>query len=60
MNKPINDPPKDQFILYYDTIGNLLWHLDKANQRIKQLEESENRLLNWLTEGCPDSVKNGF
>ena len=28
-----------------------------ANERIKRLEESENRLLNWLTEDCPESVK---
>ena len=25
--------------------------------RIKRLEESENRMLNWLTEDCPESVK---
>ena len=31
--------------------------LNAANERIKQLEESENRLLNWLTEACPESVK---
>ena len=24
--------------------------LNAANERIKQLEESENRMLNWLTE----------
>ena len=30
---------------------------DEANERIKRLEESENRLLNWLTEDCPESVK---
>ena len=28
-----------------------------ANERIKRLEESENRMLNWLTEDCPESVK---
>ena len=28
-----------------------------ANDRIKQLEESENRMLNWLTEDCPEAVK---
>ena len=28
-----------------------------ANERIKQLEESENRMLNWLTEDCPEAVK---
>ena len=26
-------------------------------ERIKRLEEAENRLLNWLTEDCPESVK---
>ena len=31
--------------------------LNEANERIKQLEESENRMLNWLTEDCPESVK---
>ena len=31
--------------------------LNAANERIKQLEESENRMLNWLTEDCPESVK---
>jgi hypothetical protein len=31
--------------------------LNAAQQRIKQLEESENRMLNWLTEDCPESVK---
>ena len=31
--------------------------LNAANDRIKQLEESENRMLNWLTEDCPEAVK---
>jgi hypothetical protein len=31
--------------------------LNAANDRIKRLEESENRMLNWLTEDCPESVK---
>ena len=31
--------------------------LNAANERIKQLEESENRMLNWLTEDCPEAVK---
>jgi hypothetical protein len=31
--------------------------LNAAQQRIKQLEESENRMLNWLTEDCPEAVK---
>ena len=31
--------------------------LNEANDRIKRLEESENRMLNWLTEDCPEAVK---
>ena len=31
--------------------------LNEANERIKRLEESENRMLNWLTEDCPEAVK---
>jgi len=31
--------------------------MKNKNERIKQLEESENRMLNWLTEDCPESVK---
>ena len=31
--------------------------LKQANERIKRLEESENRMLNWLTEDCPEAVK---
>ena len=29
----------------------------ELQERIKRLEESENRMLNWLTEDCPESVK---
>ena len=29
----------------------------ELRERIKQLEESENRMLNWLTEDCPEAVK---
>ena len=29
----------------------------KLEERIKRLEESENRMLNWLTEDCPEAVK---
>ena len=29
----------------------------EALSRIKRLEESENRMLNWLTEDCPEAVK---
>ena len=32
-------------------------NLESANDRIKRLEESENRMLNWLTEDCPEAVK---
>ena len=31
--------------------------ITKLKDRIKRLEESENRMLNWLTEDCPESVK---
>ena len=31
--------------------------LGEQQERIKRLEEAENRLLNWLTEDCPESVK---
>ena len=30
---------------------------EEQKQRIKRLEESENRMLNWLTEDCPEAVK---
>ena len=30
---------------------------EDRGDRIKRLEESENRMLNWLTEDCPESVK---
>ena len=31
--------------------------IQSLRERIKRLEESENRMLNWLTEDCPESVK---
>jgi uncharacterized protein (DUF1778 family) len=31
--------------------------LEEQQDRIKRLEEAENRLLNWLTEDCPEKVK---
>jgi hypothetical protein len=40
-----------------NVIGGLAWELQEARERIKQLEESENRMLNWLTEDCPEAVK---
>ena len=43
---------------YLLTEGLKLEHeLNAANERIKRLEESENRMLNWLTEDCPEAVK---
>ena len=44
-----------------DTFWNAAIDLKKENDqlksRIKRLEESENRMLNWLTEDCPEAVK---
>ena len=40
-----------------EMIDRLKRELNAANERIKQLEESENRMLNWLTEDCPEAVK---
>ena len=44
-----------------DTFWNAAIDLKKENDqlksRIKWLEESENRMLNWLTEDCPEAVK---
>lgn len=40
-----------------NVIGGLAWELQEARERIKRLEESENRMLNWLTEDCPEAVK---
>lgn len=40
-----------------NVIGGLAWELQEARDRIKRLEESENRMLNWLTEDCPEAVK---
>ena len=37
-------------------VADVVLNEDRA-ERIKQLEESENRMLNWLTEDCPESVK---
>ena len=31
--------------------------ITQLKDRIKRLEESENRMLNWLTEDCPEAVK---
>ena len=67
-NEQINGKPCTRFeILAGDSLRNasvpsefartLERELNAANERIKQLEESENRMLNWLTEDCPESVK---
>ena len=37
-------------------VADVVLNEDRA-ERIKRLEESENRMLNWLTEDCPESVK---
>ena len=44
---------------YYDSrqLRAIAMDVRKMEDRIKQLEESENRMLNWLTEDCPESVK---
>ena len=48
------DDPLDAFA---DFATQLERELNAANDRIKRLEESENRMLNWLTEDCPEAVK---
>ena len=48
------DDPLDAFA---DFAKQLERELNAANDRIKRLEESENRMLNWLTEDCPEAVK---
>ena len=35
----------------------IMREVPKLQDRIKRLEEAENRMLNWLTEDCPESVK---
>jgi hypothetical protein len=63
--KPMNDTPRTDVAWktlpsVYDFIVEMKRmerELNAANQRIKRLEESENRMLNWLTEDCPESVK---
>jgi len=40
-----------------DEIVNMAKENYELKEEIKRLEESENRLLNWLTEDCPESVK---
>ena len=68
-NKMVGDTPRtdahnwhdgdydDPLHAFYDFACILERELNAANERIKQLEESENRMLNWLTEDCPESVK---
>ena len=61
-NKMVSDTPRMDASAHDDgaiwqTGCDLERELNAANERIKQLEESENRMLNWLTEDCPESVK---
>ena len=51
--KRVNDPIEDLHIF----ARQLERELNAAQERIKRLEEAEMRLLNWLTEDCPESVK---
>ena len=50
MNQNQHDAVRDTLIIARDEIRRL-------EDRIKRLEEAENRLLNWLTEDCPEKVK---
>ena len=67
-NKMVSDTPRTDAEAFYphdskykvcdaDFARQLERELNAANERIKQLEESENRMLNWLTEDCPEAVK---
>ena len=61
-SKKVSDTPRMDQSSYDDGV---IWQtgcdiereLNAANERIKRLEESENRMLNWLTEDCPEAVK---
>ena len=58
MDLALRKAQEDYTESYLLTEGLKLEHeLNAANERIKRLEESENRMLNWLTEDCPESVK---
>ena len=69
VTKMISDTPRTESFNWHDSgcddplhawgafAAELERELNAANERIKQLEESENRMLNWLTEDCPESVK---
>ena len=46
-----------QLLLGTDKIEEGIEAVKEMKRRIKRLEESENRMLNWLTEDCPESVK---
>ncbi len=54
---PIGLRPIPAFDQAVELVDALERELNAANERIKRLEESEMRLLNWLTEDCPESVK---
>ena len=64
-NKMVDTPRTDAAYFkkgatMYDLAGEMKRmerELIAANDRIKRLEESENRMLNWLTEDCPEAVK---
>ena len=58
MDLALRKAQEDYTESYLLTEGLKLEHeLNAANERIKRLEESENRMLNWLTEDCPEAVK---
>ena len=52
-----NEILKDALCMEQDRLSHARHHIQNTQERIKRLEESENRLLNWLTEDCPESVK---
>jgi hypothetical protein len=61
-NKMVSATPRMDASAYddgaiWETGCDIERELNAANERIKRLEESENRMLNWLTEDCPEAVK---
>ena len=57
MQSALLDVPDAGFANIWQVGCDIERELNAANERIKQLEESENRMLNWLTEDCPEAVK---
>jgi hypothetical protein len=57
MQSALLDHPDAGFAKIWQVGCDIELELNAANERIKRLEESENRMLNWLTEDCPESVK---